>query len=65
MSASPDEALDKLIHDVISKCSSLRNAADMLRGVSRQDADELVSLMSQQAGKLADSISNFARKRGR
>ena len=45
--------LDSLIHDVNSKCASLKSAAALLRGASPKERRELLSLMAQQAESLA------------
>lgn len=53
MSAPPDEKLEKLIHDVRSKCDSLRSAAGLLRGAAPAEREELLGLMAEQARSLA------------
>lgn len=59
MSANPNEPLEKLIHDVNSKCASLKNAAGLLRQVPATEAAELLALMTQQAENLARAIADF------
>jgi hypothetical protein len=63
MSASPEAALEKLIHDVTSKCVSIKNAAALLRSTQHQEAGELLTMMAQQAEKIAQVITEFERKR--
>jgi hypothetical protein len=56
MSSDP---LSTLIHDVNSKCASLKSAAALLRASSPKEAKELLSLMTQQARSLAADIAEF------
>lgn len=51
--------LEKLIHDVNSKCASLRDAASLLRQAEPAEARELLKLMVEQARGLADAIAKF------
>ncbi|OGR98490.1 MAG: hypothetical protein A2V88_05965 [Elusimicrobia bacterium RBG_16_66_12] len=51
--------LDTLIHDVNSKCASLKDAAALLRGMPAAEAKELLDLMTRQALGLADSIKDY------
>ena len=53
--------LDTLIHDVSSKCSSLKDAAKLLRDASPAERQELLSLMTAQARSLADTLAAFER----
>ncbi len=53
--------LDKLIHDINSKCSSLKDAAKLLPDSSATERRELLSLMVQQARALADGLAAFER----
>ncbi len=53
------DPLSTLIHDVNSKCASLRGAAALLRKASKAEADELVSLMAQEARSLAAAIESY------
>ena len=48
--------LDSLIHDVNSKCASLKSAAALLRGASPEEKRELLRLMAQQAEALAKRL---------
>ena len=63
MSATPEAALEKLIHDVNSKCASIKNASALLRSTQPQETGELLTMMAQQAEKLAQVITEFERKR--
>lgn len=63
MSATPEDALEKLIHDVNSKCASLKNAAALLRAAPPAEADELLTMMAQQAEKLGQTITRFDQTR--
>lgn len=53
--------LDELVHDVNSKCASLRDAAKLLPGASPADHKELLALMIAQARALADELAAFGR----
>lgn len=53
------DALDKLIHDVNSKCASLRSAAGLLRASSPKEAGELLTLMTEQAESLARLLAAY------
>ncbi|MBI4667662.1 MAG: hypothetical protein HY747_00510 [Elusimicrobia bacterium] len=49
--------VEGLIHDVNSKCASLKSAAALLKDVSDQEKRELLELMEQQAGALVKTIA--------
>lgn len=51
--------LDTLIHDVNSRCSSLKEAAGLLRAASAAERAELLALMKEQAKKLAEGLAAF------
>jgi hypothetical protein len=53
--------LDKLIHDINSKCSSLKDAAKLLADASAAEKKELLALMVKQARALADELAAFER----
>ena len=53
--------LDKLIHDVNSKCSSLKDAAKLLPNSAPAERKELLALMTAQARALADELTVFER----
>lgn len=55
------QTLEKLIHDVNSKCASLRDAAPLLRGAPPAEARELLRLMTEQARALAGVLEEFER----
>lgn len=63
MTAKPDDALEKLIHDVRSKCDSLRAAAGLLRDSPPGEREHLLGLMERQARSLASLLA--ARVKGR
>lgn len=46
-------ALKKLVHDVNSKCSSLKGAAALLKDAAPAERAELLRLMAEQARLLA------------
>ncbi len=54
---SADEALEKLIHDVNSRCSSLKSAVSLLKGARPEEARELLRLMVEQANTLAAELA--------
>lgn len=53
--------LDKLVHDVNSKCSSLKDAAKLLPDASAAEYKELLTLMVRQAKLLAEELAAFER----
>ena len=55
--------LEKLIHDINSKCSSLKDAAKLLPDASLAERKELLTLMVRQARTLADELAAFERTR--
>ena len=59
MSEPNRDALDVLIHDVNSKCASLKSAVGLLRSSTPDEARELLSLMTQQAQSLAQQLAAF------
>ncbi|MBI4669574.1 MAG: hypothetical protein HY747_10420 [Elusimicrobia bacterium] len=59
MTANQTEILEQLIHDVNSKCASLKSAAALLKNVSDQERRELLELMAQQAEKLTKVIAAY------
>ena len=54
--------LEQLIHDVNSKCSSLKDAAKLLPEATAGEYKELLALMVRQARALADELASFERK---
>ena len=58
------EELEALSHEVNSKSSSLRSAAALLKKASPDERRELLTLMAQQACKLAQYLVDIERDRG-
>lgn len=56
--------LEKLIHDVRSKCDSLRAAAGLLRDSPGPERENLIALMAEQAESLARLLAERARRGG-
>lgn len=54
-----DAALRKLVHDVNSKCSSLKSAAALLKDAAPAEREELLRLMAEQAKSLAKAFAPF------
>jgi len=55
-----DAALSKLIHDVNSKCASLKSAAALLRGADEKERAEFLKLMKEQARSLLEALDGCA-----
>lgn len=55
-----DAALRKLVHDVNSKCSSLKGAAALLKDAPPAERAELLRLMAEQAKALAQVLAKAA-----
>ena len=53
------DALERLIHDVHSKCASLRKGVALLRVASDSEGQELLRLMDNDAQKLAQQIAAY------
>ena len=53
------EPIEQLIHDVNSKCGSLKSAAALLRTAEPAQVQEFLGLMVEQAESLARSIADF------
>jgi hypothetical protein len=51
-----EEALGKLVHDVNSKCSSLKSAAALLKNASDEERKEFLTLMRDQAKSLLAAL---------
>lgn len=60
-SAPQDRALEKLIHDVSNKASSLKSAVTLLKSAPPAKTRELLALMTRQAGLLTSTIAAFER----
>ena len=56
-----DTALRKLVHDVNSKCSSIKGAAALLKDASPTERSELLRLMAEQAQALSAALAAAAR----
>jgi len=54
--------LETLIHDINSKCSSLKDAAKLLPDATAPEYKELLALMVRQARALAEELAAFERK---
>ena len=52
-------SLDSLIHDINSKCASLKGAAVLLRRGNPKEAKQLLPLMIKQARALARQLEKF------
>ncbi|MBI4055692.1 MAG: HAMP domain-containing histidine kinase [Elusimicrobia bacterium] len=59
MEATKGKALENLIHDLNSKCSSLKGAAVLLREASEQEQRDLLVLIKKQAESLLEAITVF------
>lgn len=59
MSAERRDGLDSLIHDMNSKCASLKTAVSLLRTASSAEARELLALMKRQAGSIMEDIAAY------
>lgn len=53
-----DAALKKLVHDVNSKCASLKGAAALLKDAPPEERKELLRLMAEQAQALARALGS-------
>lgn len=51
MTGSPDPS--KLLHDLRSKCSSLKSAAELYKDCSPGEKKEMLALMKAAAGEIA------------
>ncbi|MBI4668008.1 MAG: HAMP domain-containing histidine kinase [Elusimicrobia bacterium] len=59
MTDNQPEPLEQLIHDVNSKCASLKSAVQLLRNASDDERRELLELMAQQAEALVKIIVEY------
>ena len=55
MSAAPDPA--KLLHDLRSKCSSLKSAAELYKDCSPGEKKEMLALMKAAAAEIAGLLA--------
>lgn len=63
MTPGDEDALDDLVHDVNSQCSSLKRAVGLLKDSPPEELTELLKMMASQVEELARAIADFARKR--
>ena len=56
------EPIEQLIHDVNSKCGSLKSAAGLLRTAKPAQAQELLGLMIEQAQDLAGIMTAYKKQ---
>lgn len=59
MTARGQADVGMFIHDMNSKCASLKSAAGLLRTASPKEAREILALMSQQARRIIEDIASF------
>ncbi len=59
-----ENSIKRLVHDINSKCSSLRGAAELLRTVSDKERKELLELMESQARLLAQILGETLEENG-
>ncbi len=57
------EAMRQLVHDVNSKCASLKGAAALLKDATPGERAELLRLMAEQARSLAAALADAVRSR--
>ena len=48
--------VNKIYHDIKSRCSSIKNAVDLLKGVNIDEKKEILSLMKKSVFELQKSI---------
>jgi hypothetical protein len=54
-----DERSSKLLHDLRSKCSSLKSAAELYKDCSPAEKKEMLALMKQAAAEIASSLEKL------
>lgn len=54
-----DERSSKLLHDLRSKCSSLKSAAELYKDCSPAERKEMLALMKQAASEIAASLEKL------
>jgi len=59
MSARGKNEKDSLLHDMNSKCASLKTAIGLLRASPPAEARELLTLMKLQARNIAEDIESY------
>ena len=60
-----DSEVARLLHDVQSKCSSLKSAAKLLKDASPEEAREMVALMRPAAEAVSRAVDGLAKEFGR
>ncbi len=55
MAQQPDHT--KLLHDLKSKCSSLKSAADLYKDCSAAEKKEMLALMSDAAAEILNTVA--------
>jgi len=51
--------LDKIFHDLESKCSSLKSAIALLRKCSPKDSKEMLSLMIKESQEITECLNKL------
>lgn len=54
-----DERSSKLLHDLRSKCASLKSAAELYKDCSPAEKKEMLALMKQAAAEISTSLENL------
>jgi hypothetical protein len=54
-----DEASSKLLHDLRSKCSSLKSAAELYKDCSPAEKKEMLALMMQAASGITAALEKL------
>jgi len=55
-----DEVSSKLLHDLRSKCSSLKSAAELYKDCSPAEKKEMLALMKQAASGITAALEKLA-----
>ncbi len=64
MNSPLDLERETSLHDIHSRCSSLKSAAEMIENLPANEADELLDLMAGQVQRLVRNIADYRQKRG-
>lgn len=54
-----DEVSSKLLHDLRSKCASLKSAAELYKDCSPAEKKEMLALMKQAAAEIAEALGKL------
>lgn len=54
-----DERSSRLLHDLRSKCSSLKSAAELYKDCSPAEKKEMLALMKQAAAEIAEVLGKL------